>query len=526
MAHLTTTEGQDIIYGQRPAEYINGKGGNDILFASANDSFSVNIAELSGSGVTGTATITQKGSDIDVTINATGLEANAPHPQHIHGLIEGDSKTPTLADDADGDGFIELLEGLPQYGGIRVSLTSPEGGALEDFPTAPDGTIDFQQTYKFDVTNQEMFRDFANLIPLEDREIVLHGRSLEEGDGAGTMNEADGTAGYKAVLPVAAGEIVSDSDVATGADTIDGGKGNDVIFGSSAADVLNGNEGADSIAGGGDNDTITGGAGRDLLLGQAGDDVISGGEGKDTIEGGSGNDTLDGGFGIDQGIGRSDIILGGSGDDRIQLWVGGTARGGDDNDILLGASGVDRLFGDEGRDTLKGNGGDDYLDGGLGDDRLFGKAGEDIIVGNAGNDLIDAGLGDDTVAGNAGNDTIFGDAGDDVIAGGSGNDLIAGQQGADTITGGTGQDTFLFFAETDSLLTGDNAAFDVITDYRDNFDMFKIGSFINDFSDLDIYYDNNVDQTIVTTIDAASNFGFAINGNVEANLEATDFMFA
>ncbi|WP_160939569.1 hypothetical protein, partial [Teichococcus coralli] len=38
------------------------------------------------------------------------------------------------------------------------------------------------------------------------KEIVLHGLTLQEGQGGGG-GEADGTAGYKAVLPVASGEL-------------------------------------------------------------------------------------------------------------------------------------------------------------------------------------------------------------------------------------------------------------------------------------------------------------------------------
>ena len=47
----------------------------------------------------------------------------------------------------------------------------------------------------------------ADLMPLTFREVVVHGRSIDAGVGAGTPNEVDGTGGYIAVLPVAAGEI-------------------------------------------------------------------------------------------------------------------------------------------------------------------------------------------------------------------------------------------------------------------------------------------------------------------------------
>jgi hypothetical protein len=186
--------------------------------AAAVPMYSASLNELNGSGVSGTADLTYNASDqlLTVDISASGLEPGAPHPQHIHGRFDGggnvaDSFSPTLADDTDGDGFVELAEGLPQYGPVLVPLTSPAGGALENFPTADDGTINFSQTY--DLTSDATFAaDFGTdgLLPLENREIVLHGLTLAEGEGA-NGGEANGEAGYKATLPVASGEIVANS---------------------------------------------------------------------------------------------------------------------------------------------------------------------------------------------------------------------------------------------------------------------------------------------------------------------------
>ena len=57
-----------------------------------------------------------------------------------------ESNTPGPASDQDGDGFVELAEGLPQYGPILLNLTTPQGAGLEGFPTAPEGTIRYEQT--------------------------------------------------------------------------------------------------------------------------------------------------------------------------------------------------------------------------------------------------------------------------------------------------------------------------------------------------------------------------------------------
>lgn len=159
---------------------------------------------LNGSGVTGSATLTLDDTLLRVQINASGLEPGMTHPQHIHGRVDDsgnplDSTTPTSAVDSDGDGFIELLEGAVTYGPVLVALTP--------FPTAPTGTIAYDQT--FDLTDSAVFEagfDIDSLLPLGLREIVLHGMTLEAGQGS-NGGEADGTAGYKATLPVASAEL-------------------------------------------------------------------------------------------------------------------------------------------------------------------------------------------------------------------------------------------------------------------------------------------------------------------------------
>jgi len=188
--------------------------------AAAVPMFSASLGELNDSGVSGTANLSYDSGNQQLTVNisATGLEAGQPHPQHIHGLFDSagnvaNSMSPTIASDSDEDGFVELAEALPNYGPVLIPLTSPPGGELSGFPTAPDGTIDFTQIY--DLTSDTTFADDFSLndvFPLSDREIVLHGMTLNAGQGA-NGGEADGTAGYKARLPVASGVIVA-QDVA------------------------------------------------------------------------------------------------------------------------------------------------------------------------------------------------------------------------------------------------------------------------------------------------------------------------
>lgn len=109
---------------------------------------------------------------------AQGLEANQTHAQHIHG--SGDTNRnatcPDGSADVDMDGIVSLVEGVPFYGGVLISLT--------DFPTADaDGNIDYMQTFKIG----------KDVRPLQNNAIVLHGMTV---DGQ-----------YWGSLPVACGQI-------------------------------------------------------------------------------------------------------------------------------------------------------------------------------------------------------------------------------------------------------------------------------------------------------------------------------
>lgn len=171
------------------------------------------LRPLNDSGVSGTARLVLEPDTLTVTIRATGLEPGRVHAQHIHGRFDAqgrpfDSVAPTAADDTDRDGFIEVAEGAASYGPVIVPLTAPPGGAAADFPTAPDGTITFEQTYdlRSNATFANTFRK-ADLLPLEFREIVLHGMTVGGIAGLGTPGEVNGVPGYKELLPVAFGEL-------------------------------------------------------------------------------------------------------------------------------------------------------------------------------------------------------------------------------------------------------------------------------------------------------------------------------
>ena len=89
-----------------------------------------NLVELNDSGGSGlgTLTVSDDGETMRIQISARGLNLDGPHAMHLHGKVEGDtvlaSTCPTMADDADGDGVLTVVEGGPKYGGVQVSLTT------------------------------------------------------------------------------------------------------------------------------------------------------------------------------------------------------------------------------------------------------------------------------------------------------------------------------------------------------------------------------------------------------------------
>ncbi len=139
--------------------------------------YEVQLMPLNNSGVSGMATIRVEGDKVSVHLNASGLEMNKLHIQHIHGFKENNKKAkcPDMSADTNGDGIVELAEGLPFYGPILLDLAP--------FSNAPDGMIKYMQT--LDMTTY--------LKPMQNNVIVIHGLTV------------NGT--YDVTLPVACGEI-------------------------------------------------------------------------------------------------------------------------------------------------------------------------------------------------------------------------------------------------------------------------------------------------------------------------------
>jgi hypothetical protein len=125
--------------------------------------YTANLMALNHSGVSGTASLMLEGNMLTVKIDAMGLEANKLHPQHIHGFTDNtrNSTCPDMSADTNGDGLVDLPEGLPSYGPVLLELTP--------FPTADaNGEIHYTKTFTIE----------GSVLPLQNRAIVLHGLTV------------------------------------------------------------------------------------------------------------------------------------------------------------------------------------------------------------------------------------------------------------------------------------------------------------------------------------------------------------
>ncbi len=161
--------------------------------AQANHPDATYVAELNSlnnSGVTGTATVAIRGDLLTVVIAATGLTADQPHAQHIHGQSDKtvNAFCPDISVDTDGDNLVTIPEGAGSYGGVLISLGDDAGAS----PVVDaSGNLAYSQTFTLGANGNIATPD---LLPLENRAVVLHGLSV-----MGT---------YDGALPAACGELV------------------------------------------------------------------------------------------------------------------------------------------------------------------------------------------------------------------------------------------------------------------------------------------------------------------------------
>jgi hypothetical protein len=193
--------------------------------------FRANITQANDSGASATADLSLDGNDLTVTIDGQDFFDGFPHAIHFHGEPGGDNVCGPLNPsdagfaeaDVDGDGFISVVEGVPAYGGVTVSLTtegdtSPDSAlAVDRFPTS--ATIDYQRTFE---VSDEVAENLSTL------HVVIHAADLDGSGEIGTLDipsSLDPDLPIEATIPAACGQITAVA--AGGVDTGAGGTATD-----------------------------------------------------------------------------------------------------------------------------------------------------------------------------------------------------------------------------------------------------------------------------------------------------------
>jgi hypothetical protein len=130
--------------------------------AAHDGTYSSTLGQLNGTTGTGTITLDVAGDQATVNLQVSGLaetfmDAPYPHVQHIHGGALG--QCPTTANDADGNGIVNVAEGVPLYGDILSTITtSGASTAAEGLNLAlggQGGTYSINRTITIDDATQK-----------------------------------------------------------------------------------------------------------------------------------------------------------------------------------------------------------------------------------------------------------------------------------------------------------------------------------------------------------------------------------
>ncbi len=163
--------------------------------AFADESVQVKLLELNSSGAIGMATLTaMDNGDLKISIRSAGLVPNSPHAQHLHGDTDGtDYHCPDMSADTNGNGYLTVEEGMPDYGNIFISLTTtgdtaPASGlAVDRMPAA-----DAKGNLAYDRTIPAADLPKGTIEYLKDLHVVQHGIDADNSGkyDLGTLGES------------------------------------------------------------------------------------------------------------------------------------------------------------------------------------------------------------------------------------------------------------------------------------------------------------------------------------------------
>lgn len=141
--------------------------------------FEADLDPLNADGQ-GRARLRERAGELVVKLRAEDLD-DGIHIAHLHGRRQLENECPDLSFDGDRNGFVDLIEGLPAYGPVQITLSD----GMNDRGTE----IEYTRTF----TLLDGGDALSELGDLSQYAIVVHGVDLN-GDGLATNPNAGGDA--------------------------------------------------------------------------------------------------------------------------------------------------------------------------------------------------------------------------------------------------------------------------------------------------------------------------------------------
>lgn len=183
-----------------PAAQAHNESGNDPEHHGHAQRFEADLAPLNVDGQ-GRAQLRERNGELVVELRAQGLD-DGIHVAHIHGIRQAENECPDHSFDTDGNGFVDLLEGLPAYGPVQITLSN----GLNDTGTK----IKYTRTY----TMLDSGDALSELGDLSQYAIVVHGVDLNGDHLANNPNAGGDAAGdhddNEISMPALCGTIEAD----------------------------------------------------------------------------------------------------------------------------------------------------------------------------------------------------------------------------------------------------------------------------------------------------------------------------
>jgi len=169
------------------------------------------INAVGGTPVSGSASIVSEDGTLTLTLEAEGLSPGM-HLAHVHGFAEpdpGQSRCPGDDADANGDGFVDLIE-TREAAGVTIIPFSAEPASLniqtDTYPAADgSGQLSYRQSVGLSSLSAAVESQFGTPLALSRRVVFVH--SVPEGtELPGTVQSLEGVPAH-VTLPVACAEL-------------------------------------------------------------------------------------------------------------------------------------------------------------------------------------------------------------------------------------------------------------------------------------------------------------------------------